>query len=194
VAEIVTLTVGDLDTNCYLVSCEYSGETLIIDPGDSGDFITQEIIDRHLQPMAIVLTHGHFDHVLGALELKLNFQIPLLLHHADEFLLKRAKESAEHWLKHPVDPVPTADGFVDDGQLIAFGDCHLQVRHVPGHTPGSIALFDDHNVFTGDTWFKDGPGKAEHSYGKPLELSKSLAVLHELGRDRFKYPGHGEMF
>ena len=104
--EIKTLILGPLQTNCYLAWCKETLEAIIIDPADEADFITQEILNLKLKPKYIVLTHGHFDHVLGVLETKLNFNIPILLHQKDLSLYKKTKESAQYWLQRKVDPTP----------------------------------------------------------------------------------------
>src|SRR3989344_2226342 len=171
--EILKLTLGELDTNCYLVWCPTTFETLIIDPADSGDFITETLLSRQLHPVAIILTHGHFDHVLGLLELKLNFPVPIMMAKTDQFLLAQAARSAHHWLKHPVDPVPPADSFLKDGQKITFGHSMLTVMATPGHTPGSVCLHNDDFILTGDTLFKDGVGRTDFHYSKPLQLAQS---------------------
>lgn len=193
-SEVRSYTLGDLDTNCYLIWCPKTFETLIIDPADSGDFISQQILELQLTPVGIILTHGHFDHCLGLLELKLNFQIPIMIHQADTPLLAKAAGSAQHWLKRSVDPIPPADALIKDGDTLGFGNQTLQILHTPGHTPGSICLFDDHVVFSGDTWFKDGVGSTDHAYSSPRQLHKSLELLRAQADGRLVYPGHGEAF
>jgi glyoxylase-like metal-dependent hydrolase (beta-lactamase superfamily II) len=94
---ILPLVVGDLHTNCYLAIDESTNKCLVIDPADEGDFISTTIIEEKLTPVGIVLTHGHYDHCLAALELKLNFDIPIYLHKADLFLYKNAAKSANFW-------------------------------------------------------------------------------------------------
>ena len=95
--EITTLTVGPLQTNCYLLSYPQTQKTIIIDPGEEADFITQEVLQKDLKPTLIFLTHGHFDHVLGSLELKLNFNLPLALHPLDLKLYHQAPQSSFYW-------------------------------------------------------------------------------------------------
>ncbi|KKT64243.1 MAG: hypothetical protein UW58_C0049G0009 [Candidatus Collierbacteria bacterium GW2011_GWC2_44_30] len=98
--EIICLKVGSMGTNCYLVSDEKTKEAIIIDPGEEGDFISTNILENKLIPKAILLTHGHFDHCLAALELKLNFNIPIYLHQEDLFLYQKAHKSSSFWSKH----------------------------------------------------------------------------------------------
>lgn len=188
---VQTLTVGDLSTNCYLVSD--SDQCLIIDPGDDADFVTETIIAKKLVPKAILLTHGHFDHVLGCLELKLNFNLPIYLNEQDKKLYTSANQSALHWLKKKTLKVPPIDQFIKEGDEIKVGAEKLTVIETPGHTPGSICLYDGRqNLFTGDTLFAQGVGRTDFSYSKPLQLTKSLAKLSKLPDNTLIHPGHGE--
>jgi glyoxylase-like metal-dependent hydrolase (beta-lactamase superfamily II) len=192
--EIRSYTLGDLATNCYIAWCPKTYQAVVIDPADSGDFISQTLLDLQLELTGIVLTHAHFDHCLGLLELKLNFNVPVFMHPADLPLLKTATDSAQHWLKRNVDPVPLADAEVVGGSTLAVGHQHLTVVHAPGHTPGSIALFNAQAVFSGDTWFKDGVGSTQHRYSSRRDLFKSLVELRKIAKGKKVYPGHGEEF
>ena len=200
---VKTLPVGDLEANCYLVSD--GNKCIIIDPGDDADFITETIASEKLTPIAIVLTHGHFDHVLGCLELKLNFNIPILLHEKDKKIYTSANQSAKHWLKKNTLKVPPIDQFIKEGDIIKVGAQTLTVIETPGHTPGSICLYSSpphnskfiiHNsvLFTGDTLFKDAVGRTDLSYSSPSDLSKSLLKLKAVSCQlpTVVYPGHGE--
>jgi len=197
---IKTLTVGDLEANCYLVSDD--SECIIIDPGDDADFISETIGSEKLTPTAIVLTHGHFDHVLGCLELKLNFDVPILLHEKDKKIYTSANQSAKHWLKKNTLRVPPIDQFIKEGDKIKVGTETLTVIETPGHTPGSICLFGNKVLFSGDTIFKDSVGRTDLSYSSPSDLAKSLQKLKSLTKLKsvscqlpaVVYPGHGESF
>lgn len=188
--QVTPLTLGELGTNCYLVSCSDTSETIIIDPADNGDFITTQLLEKQLSPTAIVLTHGHFDHVLGCLELKLNFHIPIFLHPADTFLLQRATSTAEHFVGHSVDPVPPADAPLADGQVLEFGEQQLHILHTPGHTPGSITAYTEEFVFSGDTLFVEEPGTADHRYSDPRALQTSIKKIKDLAQHRILLAGH----
>ncbi len=190
---IKILAVGELETNCYLITDRETGDTIIIDPGDDGDFITETVSNEKLKPIAVLLTHGHFDHVLGCLELKLNFGLPIYLNEKDNKLYRGANQSAAHWLKKKTLKVPPIDHFVKEKDEIIFGNGKLVVIETPGHTPGSICLYDGKkNLFTGDTLFKDSIGRTDLSYSRPLQLIKSLDKLKKLPESTIIYPGHGE--
>lgn len=210
--QVETLVVGELDTNCHLVWCSETLETLIIDPGSDGTEIIDLVLYKQLHPKAIVLTHGHFDHVLGLLEVQLAFEIPSFLHPDDNFLLEKASKSAEYWLKHPVDPVPPATSELRDGQIFEIGKHSLRVLHTPGHTPGSVCLTnsfgsinagdseqvsdsEDPILLCGDLIFKEGMGRSDFKYSNTLELFASVKKLNSLlpGNTRC-FSGHGESF
>lgn len=194
--QVTTLTLGQLETNCYLVWCKKTQECVIIDPADSGDFITQTILDLQLQPLCIIFTHAHFDHVLGSLELRLNFDIPIFMHKNDTQLLKNAKKNAEYWLKRTVDPVPATTNPISEGAILEVGTSKLRVIQTPGHTPGSVSLFADEPqplLFTGDTLFKAGVGRTDFEYSSPKDLRSSIQKLFSsLPLETICYPGHGE--
>lgn len=171
------VVVGQLGTNCYLVWDEKTRKTIIIDPGDDGDYIIRKIQDFKLSPVLIIATHGHFDHVLAALELKLAFSIPFLIHKADLFLLNRVQQPNK---------------FVKEGDIISFGQEKLKVLETPGHSPGGISLLEKGVVFSGDTIFADGFGRTDFSYGSKEDLEKSVKKLFKLPEDTIVYPGHGE--
>lgn len=187
---ILPLVVGDLRTNCYLVSDPATSECLIIDPADEADFISTTILEHRLTPKAILLTHGHFDHCLGVLELKLNFNIPVYLHKNDLFLYQSAVKSAKYHTSKQSLKLPSADHFLEDGQNITFGNSSLTIIHTPGHTPGSVCFYSAPHLFTGDTLFAYGVGRTDLSYSSKHDLSTSLHELSHLPKDTLIYPGH----
>lgn len=203
--EIICLTVGDLATNCFLVTDEETRETLIIDPADEGDFISTTLLENKLIPKAIILTHGHYDHCLAVLELKLNFNLPIYLHPKDLFLYKQAHLSAKHFSQLTIPKLPPVDHFIDDKEEIRFGNSGLKVIHTPGHTPGSVCLLpicpancdlsseNCNFIVTGDTLFVNGVGSIDHAYSSKSDLKKSLSKLRsEIPNlsSSLIYPGH----
>jgi hydroxyacylglutathione hydrolase len=186
------LVLGQLETNCYILWDEPSGAAVVVDPADSGETILQRCLDLGLAVGAIWLTHAHFDHVLALLELKLAWDVPIFLHQADQELLSQAQSSAQHWLKHSVDPVPPATHFWHGGETIPLGETPFHVLHTPGHTPGSVCLVSNQLILTGDTLFAEGVGRTDFSYSRPLQLNTSLRELAQLGPQLPIYPGHGD--
>lgn len=210
---VTRLTLGEMSTNCYIVSCSSSGETVIIDPADTGEVIAEEITRSGLTPTAIWLTHAHFDHVLGLLPLVLAFDLPVYLHPDDQFLLDRAQQSAEHWLGHSVDPVPNLTQPIEPGTALSFGKYSFDVYHTPGHTPGSCSFHwqpaetetrPSKNeqfkysisplLFVGDVIFEEGIGRTDFRYSDPAALEASITLLRQKADMSFTHAGHGETF
>jgi len=190
--KIKILTVGQLDTNCYLVWCEKTLETIIIDPGDEGNYISEKILAYKLKPVTLVATHGHFDHVLAATELKLAFNIPFYMHKKDLFILQRTQKTTKHFIHFRPDPPPKVDIFLKDKDCLHFGKETLQIIHTPGHTPGSICFYSKKVLFSGDTLFANGIGRTDLSYSNFKSLLSSIKVLSKLPPNTQVYPGHGE--
>lgn len=196
--EIKCLRVGELQTNCYLIWNENSSECFIIDPGNDADFITTEILQLKLKPKAILLTHGHYDHCLACLELKLNFDIPIYLDPKDNFLYQNACKSAGHWsatkaLKLP--PTTAIENLPADAahQTLQAGskiENYFTVISTPGHTPGSVCYYSAPHLFVGDTIFADGVGRTDLSYSSAPDLKKSIARIFSFPKNTLLYPGH----
>jgi len=197
---VTTLTIGELETNCYLVWDNTSQETIIIDPADSGDLISEKILELKLTPKMILLTHGHYDHCLACLELKLNFSIPILIHQKDLFLYQKANQSANYYGNFKSDPLPPIDQFIEDNQIIKIGREKLTVIHTPGHTPGSVCIHYHPErakrveglLFSGDTLFAEGIGRTDFSYSSPKDIKQSLQKLLRLPPETNIFPGHGQ--
>lgn len=191
--KIHRLPVGQLQTNCYLVID--SGKVLIIDPGDDADYIQRIISDLEVKPTQIIATHGHYDHILAAGELKLAYNIPYLMHKQDVFLLKRMKNSARHFSGISAGPTPKVDKYLDQGDDLKIGNCKLKIIYTPGHTPGSVSLYSkkDKVLFVGDVIFAGGGiGRTDFAYSSLSDLKKSIKRLIKLPASTVFYPGHGE--
>jgi glyoxylase-like metal-dependent hydrolase (beta-lactamase superfamily II) len=190
------LVIGELQTNCYLVWNETSKEAVIIDAADDGVMISEEIEKRGLNLKYILATHGHFDHNLGVLDLKLIYNIPYCVSKKDWFLLERQQETAKHFLKMEI-KVPNLKKIevdLDKEKEIKFGDEFLEIIRTPGHTPGSVCFYNKKNVvlFSGDTLFKDCRGRTDFKYGSTENIFKSLKKLMKLPIDTLVLPGHGD--
>lgn len=192
--DIKQLIVGQLQTNCYLIIDPKAQESIIIDPGDDADYVIRIIQDEKVTPTKIIATHGHFDHILSVLELKLAFNIPFYANLKDEFLIKTAKKRAEHFLPNQADLVSPIDHNLTNKTIIKVGDSDLKVIETPGHTPGSICLYNKELkiLFSGDTLFKEGVGRTDLSYSSNADLIKSLKRISSLSKNTTIYPGHGD--
>jgi len=198
--QMKTFILGNLQTNCHLLWNDLSGEALIIDPADDGEFLNEELLQNHLTLKAIILTHGHFDHCLGLLSLKAAWQVPVMMSFADQFLLAKAQNSAQHWLGIKSDPVPPADFDLENQNEIDLIGENFKILHTPGHTPGSICLLHEKSktLFSGDTIFAEGNiGRTDFSYSKQKKMKESLAKLKKMaqtGEYSEVCSGHGERF
>lgn len=193
--EVVPLIVGSLQTNCYLVCDTVTSDTLIVDPGDDADYIERIIQDKGFRPTTLIATHGHFDHILGVTELQLLYRIPFFIHTKDTFLVTNMQPSARHFLRIDVDPRPGIDGELIEGEKITIGKTSLSIIETPGHTPGSICLYEKKEgiLFVGDLLFaQGGVGRTDFSYSDKKQLDDSLAKIFQLPDKTIIYPGHGE--
>lgn len=193
--KIKKIRVGKMDENCYVVIDTDSHQSLIIDPGDEGNFIAEQLEQLSVTPIAIAATHGHFDHIMGARELQMIYHIPFYVHESDVFLVKRMKETAEYFLEHMVvESPPDVGRLLTDHDTISFGSHIISVIATPGHTPGSVCYHIPkyHILFVGDTIFADGSvGRTDFSYSEPKELEKSIHNIFALPGETIVYPGHG---
>lgn len=191
------LVLGELETNCYIVWDEETKEGVIIDPADAASEISDEVQRLNLKLLIILATHGHFDHLLAAMDLKLMYNIPIGVSKLDMFLLKRQKETAEHFLKHRVNTLDIAETDVDldNAKNILLGEEKLRVLKTPGHTPGGVCFYDTSGklLFSGDTLFAEGGiGSTDHNYSSMPDLRKSLRELIKLPGEVTVLSGHGE--
>jgi len=190
--KIIRYSLGQMRANCYFL---VEGDScLIVDPGDEADFLTEEIQRQKLQPVAILATHGHFDHVMAVGEIQRSFPIPLYLQEADLFLIKRLNATAQHFLGYnPYCLPPTIIKKLEKGDW-EIGNFKLQVITSPGHTPGGCCFYfkDEQVVFTGDTLFKDGIGRYDFSYSNKKDLDESIAKILTLPEGTTIYSGHGD--
>lgn len=193
---VVPLVVGQMKANCYIAFDADTHDGIIIDPGDDAEYITDTILKLHVSPTEIIATHGHFDHIMAAFALKLTFRIPFCIHEADSFLVERMSSSAVHFLgvTH-VDPAPSIDRNIAEGEILHVGKESLTVLHSPGHTPGSICLYQKSSgvLLTGDTIFADGGvGRTDHSYSSRDKLLLSLRKILSFPKETRLMPGHGQ--
>jgi glyoxylase-like metal-dependent hydrolase (beta-lactamase superfamily II) len=189
-AEIHTLVVGQLQTNCYILKT--GSEAIIVDPGDEPERIIRFIKDIKVKPTRIIATHTHFDHVLGVDGVRKATKIPFLIHSDDLPMLQSMQVRVRQFMGFEVPPPPKVDGYVKDGDLLSVGDEKIHVLHTPGHSPGSISLSGDGYVLTGDALFNQSIGRTDLPGGDLKTLQHSITDrLFKLDDDTIVYPGHG---
>lgn len=187
---IKQLQLGADGVFCYLLACGESREAVVIDPcGDENELIDL-IQELQLRPLFIVNTHCHPDHTCGNEIIKDATGASIVRHEADEFLLQDP-EAKEYFNRQGFPPSPPADHIVHDGDQLVFGNYTLQIIHTPGHSPGSICLYIDGNLFTGDSLFVGAAGRVDVPGGDFATLIDSLAQkVAILPDDTIVWPGH----
>ena len=180
---IKTLPVGQLETNCYIVTDEKTLKCAIIDPGDESNMILDYVESNNLQVEAVFLTHGHFDHHMALGAVLEAVPVPTWINERD---VSPAGERDRHKL---VDNGKLS--FYADGDEISIGGLTFSVIETPGHSFGSVTLKCENALFTGDTLFRDSCGRTDLG-GDMGVLLKSLRRLSSLNGDFEVYPGHAE--
>jgi len=189
---VQTLALGPVQTNCYLVGAEPSREAVVIDPGWDAGAILAEARSADLTIKAILLTHGHFDHIGALADMKEALKVPLIAH-AREIDLLDAKGGADLF-GFRIRAAPQPDRLVEHGEQIEIGTLKFEVRHVPGHTAGHVAFVEHQNraAFVGDVLFAGSIGRTDLPGGDYDTLIASIADQLLTLPDDFKvYPGHG---
>jgi len=193
--QVITLTLGALNTNCYIVYDTDKKDAIIIDPADEGDFILQKIQENELHPILIVATHGHFDHILASTHLTLTLRVPFYMNKKDEFLLARMNSSSIRFTKLKADLPPNKVVNLQGGENFKLGKMIFKVLEAPGHTPGSICLYNPVSkiLFAGDLIFSDGSiGRCDFKYSDKKSMNKSLRSISKLPGQTIVYSGHGK--
>ena len=171
--QIRRLIAGPLDNNMYIVACGATAAAVIIDAADDVDLIVAAVAD--LEPVAILTTHGHHDHIGAAAETSRRLGIPIRIHRADS---DRAGIEPDSPLEH--------------GEAIAVGRQRLRIIHTPGHTAGSVCVTVGPHLFSGDTLFPGGPGATGRPGSDFAQIIESIRDrLFTLADDTQVHPGHG---
>ena len=191
--KIQKLPVGELEANCFLVSDE-ENNAVIIDPGAEPDYILSEIESLGIKPLAILLTHAHFDHFGAAAEVIEKYQIPLYVHTLDRPMVTSAEYSLAVQLGFGAMYRRPDENFIrtfEDNETLKFSEeLEFLVIHTPGHSPGSSCFRHGEILFSGDTLCRDGVGRVDFQGGNIHDMRKSLARLGALEGDCKVYTGH----
>lgn len=183
--------VGPIYTNCYVVQDEGTGKTAVIDPGGVSEELFEQL-DRIGKEniVYILLTHFHFDHIMGVKRLKERYGTTVAIHESEKNGLSDPALNGLDSFGYGWQVLPEADMTFKDGDVLEVGDLSFKVMHTPGHTMGSCCFICENAIFSGDTLFRMGMGRTDLPTGNPQKLYNSLLRLFRLDGNYDVYPGH----
>ncbi len=187
--KILSICPASFASNCYALISD--GHALVVDPSISCNAIMDAIAAEDAVIDGIILTHGHFDHIISIDTLRKIACAPVMIHEEDaEMLLDGHKNAFFTFFKRDMTYAP-ADKLLSDGEKIHLGSEEIQVIHTPGHSKGSVCYLTDNIMITGDTLFADNVGRCDLFGGNDSTLRASLSRLSEFDPKIKIYPGHG---
>ncbi len=189
--QTITLAVGPLQSNCYLLYDDETNDAAIIDPGADGERIEAVISEHALNPLLILNTHGHGDHIAANRHVKELYNVPLMIHAGDAPMLTDPQQNLSHFMGVPITS-PAADRQLNDGDELEFGERTIKTYHTPGHSPGGVSFHIENYLFVGDALFKESVGRSDlpgASHEVLIEAIRSQLLV--LPDDTIVYPGHG---
>lgn len=188
------LVVGPVSTNCYFLKHKDTNKMIIVDPGAESERIINVVQQLSGHPVGILLTHGHYDHICAANELRSHYQIPIYAAKEEEHLLLDTTENlSAAWLGKPY--TVKADVYVDHGEELKLAGFLVKALLTPGHTTGSCCYWIENEgvCLSGDTLFYGSCGRTDLPTGSMRSMCQSLKELLEtLPESTEIYPGHGE--
>lgn len=186
------IVLGILENNCYFVHREGEYDAIFIDPTSKGEKIFVKLREKGLSIKAILITHGHFDHIMGANELREISGAKIYALKEEEELLADPTLNSSYKVGKSYTVKP--DVLVNDGDVLEFGSIRLKVIATPGHTAGGCCYYseEDKVLFSGDTLFFESVGRTDFETGDVVALKQSIAKLLTLPEDVKVYPGHGD--
>ncbi len=189
--KVICLTNGVYQENCYLLADPDGGEVVLIDPGEEAGLFLRRIESEGLTLKAIWLTHAHLDHILGVKAVVERTGVPVYLHPADRPLYDGVAHQGA-WLGVRADQPPAPDHELAHGDTLTVGSLDFEVRHVPGHSPGSVAIIGHGIALVGDAVFAGSVGRVDLPGGDGAALLTSIQEqLLTLPDETVVYSGHG---
>ena len=171
---------GDYQTNCYIITVD--GKDFIIDPGVGA---TKWVMQNVQNPIAILNTHGHFDHVWSNKEVSEELKLKIYTPKDDNFMLEKDPYGFGMTSSH-------ADVLVEPDQEFELAGVKIKFHHFPGHTPGCSAIEIDEHLFSGDFIFRNSIGRTDFPFSSPIQMKESINKILKWEKDIRIYPGHGD--
>ncbi len=188
--EPIRLILGELATNCYILDVG-NGQAVALDIGSGAKKVIQALDVYHLQLKAILLTHGHYDHVAGVEAVRKITGAEVWIHEKDAVMLESGDANLSWQLTEEIYVPVTEYKTLRGGEILEFGSEKIQVMHTPGHTPGGVCYLTGDKLFSGDTLFKGSIGRTDLG-GNRGEMMQSLQKIAALTENYKIYPGHFE--
>lgn len=192
--KIIVIPVTPFEQNCSLIICEETNTAAIVDPGGDQERILKVVEEQGVKVDKIILTHGHLDHVGGTEAIASALNIPIVGPEKEDLFWLAQLESQSQRFGFPLTNSFTPDKWLQEDEVVEVGKITLKVLHVPGHTPGHIALFDalSKQVIVGDILFNGGIGRFDFPRGNQVQLITGIKEkLLTLPAETIVYPGHG---
>lgn len=189
--KIKRFEVGPLLVNCYLVYDEKTKNAFVVDPGDEPDLVLDFIKEEGLNVNYIICTHGHFDHIGAVKELKDETGAQIILHREDLEIYKHSPGVAKQFFGIEIESQPEPDKLLENEEMLVLFGREIKFIHTPGHSPGSICIYFDDYLLTGDTLFAGSIGRTDLFGGNMEQLLNSLKKIATLPPDTVILPGHG---
>lgn len=187
--QIKTVVVGMLHTNCYLAADEEQKVCAVIDPGTASERILKAAEEEGWRVTHILLTHGHFDHVLAVPAIQRKTGAKLYVSKNDEWMLDPNVARHAAYVREEY-AAPRVDAYLKEGESFRVGSLEFSVLETPGHTAGSVCLLCGDKMFSGDTLFCESCGRTDLETGNMDSMLRSLKKLALLPGDYHVYPGH----
>ncbi len=188
--KVISEKFGSMDNNCSLIIDEKTNQSALVDCNEFSQKMIDMIGDTDLK--YILLTHGHFDHIIGVKSVKEKYGAQVVISKEDEPMLNSSKLSLAVFCNAPQNNVD-ADIIVKDGDEITLGETKIKVMATPGHTSGSVCYIAENCIFSGDTLFYCSCGRTDFPSGSPEQMMSSLQKLKALDGDYKVYTGHNNL-